>query len=177
LYFIDVLCSFYKVADPLCKIFNKSMITGKVPQNWKEAIVTPIYKKGPKAEPGNYRPVSLTSVSCKVMESLIKDSIMKHLQDNNLISHSQHGFIQERSCATNLLTFQEELTKCIDEGTPVDIFYLDFAKAFDKVPHGRLIVKLEAKGVTGKVRTGSKSGYLAGRREWRWRACCRRKKT
>jgi hypothetical protein len=63
----------YEIADPLCKIFTKSMATGIVPKNWKEAIVTPIYKRGPKAEPGNYRPVSLTSVPCKVMESLIKD--------------------------------------------------------------------------------------------------------
>jgi hypothetical protein len=95
------------------------------------------------------------------MESLIKDSIMKHLQENNLISHSQHGFVPGRSCATNLLTLQEELTKCIDEVTPVDI-YLDFAKAFDKVPHGRLIVKLEAKGITGKVRNWIEE-WLSGR--------------
>jgi hypothetical protein len=71
---------------------------------------------------------------------------------NNLISDSQHGFVPGRSCATNLLTFQEEITRCIDEALPVDVFYLDFAKAFDKVPHGRLIVKLESKGITGNVK-------------------------
>jgi hypothetical protein len=94
----------YEIADPLSKIFTKSMKTGKVPKNWKEAIVTPIHKKGPKAEPGNYRPVSLTSVPCKVMESIIKDAIMTHLQANDLISHSQHGFVPGRSCATNVWT-------------------------------------------------------------------------
>jgi hypothetical protein len=86
------------------------------------------------------------------MESVIKDELMLHLNQQNLIRDSQHGFIPGRSCATNLLTFQEEVTKCVDEGVPVDIFYLDFAKAFDKVPHGRLLVKLESKGVTGNLK-------------------------
>jgi hypothetical protein len=86
------------------------------------------------------------------MESIIKDEIMSHLAKNNLISDSQHGFIPGRSCSTNLLTFQEEITKCLDDGVPVDVFYLDFAKAFDKVPHGRLLIKLEAKGITGELK-------------------------
>jgi hypothetical protein len=126
---------------------------GVVPRDWKEAVVTPIYKKGAKADPGNYRPVSLTSVPCKIMESVLKDAILDHLQANNLISHSQHGFVLVcgRSCTTNLLTFQEEMTKYIDEGTPVDVFYHDFAKAFDKVPHRRLIIKLQTKGIVGKL--------------------------
>jgi hypothetical protein len=142
----------YELVDPLCTLFTKSMATGEVPRDWKTAIVTPIFKKGAKADPGNYRPVSLTSVPCKVMESVIKDAVMDHLMHNNLISDSQHGFVPGRSCATNLLTFQEVITRCIDEAIPVDVFYLDFAKAFDKVPHGRLIVKLESKGVTGNVK-------------------------
>jgi ribonucleases P/MRP protein subunit RPP40 len=86
------------------------------------------------------------------MESVIKDVIMQHLEQNKLISPSQHGFIPGRSYATNLLTFQEKITRCIDNGTLVDIFYLDFAKAFDKVPHGRLKVKLEAKGIVGNLK-------------------------
>jgi hypothetical protein len=86
------------------------------------------------------------------MESIIKDELMDHMLRNNLISDSQHGFVPGRSCATNLLTFQEEITRCIDENVPVDVFYLDFAKAFDKVPHGRLIVKLESKGISGNVK-------------------------
>jgi hypothetical protein len=113
----------YELVKPLCMLFTKSLHTEKVPQDWKLAIVTPIYKKGAKADPGNYRPVSLTSVPCKVMESVIKDELMLHLNQQNLISDSQHGFIPGRSCATNLLTFQEEVTKCVDEGVPVDIFY------------------------------------------------------
>jgi hypothetical protein len=134
----------YELVGPLQKLFIKSMSTCTVPKDWKSALVTPIFKKGAKADPGNYRPVSLTSVPCKIMEGVIKEELMKHLITNRLISDSQHGFIAGRSCTTNLLTFQEEITKLTDEGIPVNVFYLDFAKAFDKVPHGRLLVKLNS---------------------------------
>jgi hypothetical protein len=76
----------YEIAEPLVKIFTKSLEQGVVPRDWKEAMVTPIYKKGAKADPGNYCPVSLTSVPCKIMESVLKDAIMNHLQANNLMS-------------------------------------------------------------------------------------------
>jgi hypothetical protein len=128
------------------------MQTSTVPKDWKTAVVTPIFKKGAKSDPGNYRPVSLTSIPCKIMEGVIKEHMMEHLTKNKLISDSQHGFLAGRSCTTNLLTFQEEITKYLDEGIPVDVFYLDFAKAFDKVPHGRLLVKLESKGITGELK-------------------------
>jgi hypothetical protein len=78
------------------------------------------------------------------METIIKEKIMTHLQQEKLIKPSQHGFWPGWSCATNLLLFQDALTKAVDNGTPSDIFYLDFAKAFDKVPRERLIIKLEA---------------------------------
>jgi Reverse transcriptase (RNA-dependent DNA polymerase) len=118
-------------AGPLAKIFEKLLTRGWVPNDWKTASVVPIYKKGAKGDPGNYRPVSLTSVPCKVMESIIKDEMMTFLESNDLISDSQHGFRSGRSCTTNLLTFQEEITLSIDAGVPIDVFYLDFAKAFD----------------------------------------------
>jgi hypothetical protein len=133
-------------------IFRKSLDTCIVPKDWKKARVTPIFKKGVKMSPSNYRPVSLTSVPCKIMESLIKDEMMAHLLNNRLINNSQHGFILGRSCATNLVVFMDKVTRIIDENSSTDIFYLDFAKAFDKVPHERLIIKLEAKGVTGKIK-------------------------
>jgi Reverse transcriptase (RNA-dependent DNA polymerase) len=113
--------------------------------------VTPIFKKGKRTDPGNYRPVSLTSVPCKILESLIKDKIMQHLSENNLLKDSQHGFMPNRSCATNLFEFMDSVTKNVDSGKPVDIFYLDFSKAFDSVPHERLMVKLKAKGIGGEV--------------------------
>jgi hypothetical protein len=100
--------------------------------------VSPIFKKGTKGNPGNYRPVSLTSVPCKILESIIKDHLMDHLLTNNLIRDSQHGFMPGKSCASNLVEFMDKVTKSVDEGTAVDIFYLDFAKAFDKSRGGDL---------------------------------------
>ncbi len=123
-------------------IFNMSLESGTVLTAWKTATVTPIFKKGTKGDPGNYRPVSLTSVPCKILESIIKDKIMDHLLENNLIRDSQHGFMPGRSCATNLVEFMYFVTESVDEGESVDIFYLDFAKAFDKVPRQRLLRKL-----------------------------------
>lgn len=141
----------FEVATPLKIIMEKSLKEGTVPEDWKMAHVVPIYKKGAKGVAGNYRPVSLTSVPCKMMESLIKDAVMAHLLDNKLINDSQHGFMPGRSCATNLIQFFENVTKYADKGVPVDIFYLDFAKAFDKVPTERLLTKLKAKGVDGRI--------------------------
>ena len=100
---------------------------------------------------GNYRPVSLTCIICKVMESLIKDAIVEHLAKSDLIRSSQHGFTAGRSCLTNLLEYMEELTSLVEEGHSVDMFYLDFSKAFDLVPHRRLLVKLRGLGIQGKV--------------------------
>ena len=136
---------------PLLIIYEKTLSSGIVPKNWKEATVTPIFKKGTKGEAGNYRPVSLTSIPCKIFESIMKDDIMSHLQENKLIKDSQHGFMPGRSCSTNLIVFQDKLTKIIDQGKSADIFYLDFAKVFDKVPHKRLIQKLKNKGIQGNV--------------------------
>ena len=91
--------------------------------------------------------MSLTSVICKLLESIIRDHIMDFLIKHKLINSSQHGFLKSKSCLTNLLFFFEEITKCVDEGSPVDIIYLDFQKAFDRVPHQRLIIKLKSHGI------------------------------
>jgi hypothetical protein len=139
------------LAPALTTIFNKSMETSEVPADWREANVTPIFKKGAKSDPGNYRPVSLTSVCCKLMETVVRDSVTHHLTVNKLVSKSQHGFMRGRSCATNLLEFVESATAAVDRGEAFDIVYLDFAKAFDKVPHERLVKKLQAHGVHGKL--------------------------
>lgn len=119
--------------------------------DWKRANVTPIFKKGAKSDPGNYRPVSLTSVSCKILESIIKDKLMAHFEKNMVIFPSQHGFMPKKSCATNLLEFFETVTKLVDEGQCFEVVFLDFSKAFDKVPLVPLLAKLEALGVTGQL--------------------------
>ena len=147
-----LLQTFSKVlSKPLSTIFNVSMRTGEVPEDWRVANVTPIFKKGGKGNPGNYRPVSLTSVPGKIMESLIKDGVVKHLDINDLIDQSQHGFMKNKSCTTNLLEFFELLTDTIDQGDCMDVIYLDFSKAFDKVPRERLLKILKAHGVEGSL--------------------------
>jgi hypothetical protein len=141
----DILCT------PLLYIFKKSMENGRVPNDWRKANVTAIFKKGDKASPCNYRPVSLTSQVCKVLESLIRDSILDHVREYNLIRETQHGFLRKRSCLTNLLEFLETVSNYVDQGYPIDVIYLDFQKAFDKVPHKRLMLKIEALGIIGEV--------------------------
>ena len=140
-----------QLALPLSLIFQSSFETSVLPEDWKDANVTPIAKKGPKSNPANYRPISLTSICCKMMESIIQDSVVDHLNNNHLIKSSQHGFTKNKSCATNLLEFLQIVQKNMDEGKAMDIIYMDFAKAFDKVPHQRLLTKLKAHGIDGKV--------------------------
>ena len=101
---------------------------------------------------------------CKILESVIKDEVVKHLDRFKLIKDSQHGFTKGRSCLTNLLEFFEEVTSILDGGKPVDVIYLDFAKAFDKVPHRRLIRKLQSHGIQGQVLKWIE-GWLKGRKQ------------
>ncbi len=109
-----------EMAPALAAVFTKSMEEGEVPADWRDANVMPIFKKGAKSSPSNYRPVSLTSVSCRVMESLIRDAITSHLTANKLIK-SQHGFVKDKSCVTNLLEFLEQATTVVDGGAGFDI--------------------------------------------------------
>ena len=99
------------------------------------------FKKGEKKNPGNYRPICLTSVPCKLMEKIICDAIVEHKTEIDLFSKAQHGFIKGKSCVTQLLEFLEDITQAIDNGEDVDVVYLNFCKAFDKVPHKRLLKK------------------------------------
>ena len=152
------------IAEPLSLIFNKSIKEGVVPVDWKHAVVTAIYKKGNKTDPGNYRPVSLTSVICKILEKIIKDKMTKFLEENNLLSDLQYGFRQKRSCVTQLLSVLNKITKYIEDGETLDMIYLDFKKAFDSVPHKRLLLKLESYGIRGKLLTWIDS-FLSNRKQ------------
>ena len=134
----------------LC-IYRQSLKSGIVPSDWKKANVTAKFKKRDKSSSSNYRPVSLTSQVCKVLESIVRDNILEHFKEYKLIKESQHGFLKRRSCLTNLLEFLEFVTNYIDQGYPIDVIYLDFQKAFDKVPHKRLMMKINALGITGEV--------------------------
>ena len=139
------------ICVPLTIVFKLSLDSGECPDDWKVANVTPIYKKGDRTDPANYRPVSLTSQVCKVMESLVRAKIIQHLDENNLISEAQHGFREGRSCLTNLLETLEAWTKIIDDGDGIDVAYLDFRKAFDLVSHKHLIHKLTKYGISGQI--------------------------
>ena len=127
---------------PLVLIFQESLRTGLVPVEWKEVNLIAIFKKkGLRCEPGNYRPVSLTSQIGRLFERIIRDHLVKFLEDNDLLKDSQHGFRSKRSCLTNLLEFWDLVSNYVDQGIPVDVIYLDFQKAIDKVSHTKLIVK------------------------------------
>ncbi|CAM4605533.1 unnamed protein product, partial [Caretta caretta] len=131
------------IAEPLAIIFENSWRLGEVLDNWEKANVVPIFKKGKKEDPGNYRPVSLTSVPGKIMEQVLKESILKHLEERKVIRNSQHGFTKGKSCLTNLITFYGQITGSVDEGKAVDMLFLDFSKAFDTVSHSIFASKLK----------------------------------
>ena len=140
-----------EMAPILCKLFQKSIAHGEVPSQWKEAHIVPIHKKGSRAVMANFRPVALTSVVCKVMEKIICAAIIAFLTIHDLISHQQHGFIKGRSCQTNILLCLEKWTQMVDDGKCVDVAYFDYAKAFDKVSHRLLTLKLEKYGIDGQL--------------------------
>ncbi|GAB0189064.1 mitochondrial enolase superfamily member 1 [Grus japonensis] len=135
------------IAVPLSIIFERSWRTGEVPEDWRKARVTLVFKKGEKEDPGNYRPVSLTSIPGKVMEQLILGIISKHVEENKVIGSGQHVFTKGNSCLTNLIAFYDGMTGWVDEGRAVGVVYLDFSKAFDTVSHNILISKLRKCGL------------------------------
>lgn len=141
-----------EISIPLAIIFRRSIEHIEIPTDWKRANVVPIFKKGDKGKVENYRPVSLTSLVCKLLESMIKDEVVSFLESQKLINETQHGFRKGRSCLTNLLEFLDFVTEQYDKGNQVDTAYLDFSKAFDTVPHKRLITQLQRHGVTGPLK-------------------------
>ena len=153
-----------EVSHHLSRIFNMSIRTACVPCDWREAEVTPIFKKGDTSQPSNYRPISLTSIVGKLMESMMVDKITCFLESNLLLRGSQHGFRRHRSCLTNLVEFFHFVFSEHDRDKAVDVVYLDFQKAFDKVPHRRLLVKVRALGIDGNV-AGWIENWLSGRRQ------------
>ncbi|XGW23236.1 hypothetical protein V3C99_005461 [Haemonchus contortus] len=136
----DVICG------PLSYIFNQSLMKGEVPARWRHSFVTPALKKEPSCDPANYRPVSITSLFCRLFEKTIKEHILEYAAVNRIIPRVQHGFVPGRSVETNMIESLEDWTAVLDNGRRCDVIYFDFAKAFDRVPHRRLLHKLEMLG-------------------------------
>ena len=150
------------ITIPITYIYKTSLRCRELPSEWKHANVSSIYKKGKKTVPQNYRPVSLTCILCKIMESIIRDHVIDHMTTNKLFSNKQFGFISGRSTTLQLLHVLTIWCEILDEGGTIDVIYCDFMKAFDKVPHQRLLFKTERYGITENVHGWIKS-FLTGR--------------
>ena len=148
-----LLETLHEIKEPLTEIFKNSLQEGTVPNDWKLANIVPLHKKGCKSSPENYRPISLTSVVSKIMEKLVRDKIMEHMEENNLFTKHQHGFRIGYSYVTQLIDVCDKWSEELDNKNCIDILYLDFKKAFDSVPHQRLLTKLKDYGFKGKLLT------------------------
>ena len=140
----------------LTLIYNESLAQGTVPDDWRQANVALVFKNGEKYNAVNYRPVSLTSICCKTLENIIVSNINKHLAFESILAGCQHGFRNQRSCETQLVQFYHDLVSNLDcalnrDQKQNDVIIMDFAKAFDKVPHRRLLYKLEFYGIRGST--------------------------
>ena len=140
-----------QLAIPLKLMWEKSFQDGIIPPSLKMQFITPVYKKGDRTDPANYRPLSITSHLIKTFERVLRNHLVAHLEDNELLNDSQHGFRKKRSCLTQLISHVDSIFECLSSGDEVDVIYLDYAKAFDKVDHNILIAKLERYGINGKM--------------------------
>ena len=152
------------ISYPLSLIFQDCIQSGIIPQQWKDAIIAPIFKNGDRSLTKNYRPVSLTSVICKVLEKIIVIQISEHLKANSLTCPAQHGFKAGRSTVTNLLEALNVWTEAVMHRHPIYVIYLDYAKAFDTVPQQRLIHQIYSLGIQGTAIDFIRA-FLTGRRQ------------
>ena len=152
------------LSQPLSQLFNLSLSQRKLPKIWKEAIVIPIFKRGLHNNPNNFRPISLTSAVCRVMEKIIQEKITDHLMDNNLFHNSQNGFLPNRSTLSLHINLFDDLTNILDNKTQIDMLYLDFSKAFDRVSHKKILHMLTTYKIDPQIMNWLKD-YLNFRRQ------------
>ena len=140
-----------EISPALTAIFQKSVDSGELPRDWRNANIAPVFKKGDKHLPENYRPVSLTCVASKLLEHIICRHLLDHLDKHNVLTSLNHGFRAGYSCETQLVVTAHDLLESFDSDTQADVLVLDFSKAFDTVPHRKLLSKLEAYGIHGPI--------------------------
>ena len=162
-----------EISPMLALIYNESLAQGTVPDDWRQANVAPVFKKGEKYNAANYRPVSLTCICCKTLEHIIVSNINKHLAFESILADCQHGFRSQRSCETQLVQFYHDMVNNLDGGQDrgqkqTDVSIMDFAKAFDKVPHRRLLYKLGYYGIRGSTHKWISSWLYEALKKWCW---------
>ena len=149
-------------------ILNKSFSSGLLPNEWKCADIRPLqnslHKKGSKSLKENYRPISLTSIVCKISEKIVFDRLHKFWQETGLINNNQFGFLKERSTVTQLSSSLNDWAKSRNLSRPTDEVFLDLAKALDSVPHERFLLKLKSNGIDGCLHAWLRH-FLTGRRQ------------
>ena len=144
------ICAF-ELHEVFTILLQNSLNLGAIPDDWKSAHIFPLFKKGDKSNAGNYRPISLTSISCKLLEHIVHSNIMDFLDQLNYLSPFQHGFRQKRSCESQLLTTLRDFSSCLNSNGQIDAVLLDFSKAFDEVDHKLLLSKIENIGIHGPL--------------------------
>ena len=151
-----------ELSPVLTFLFQQSYDSGRLPDDWSKALVIPVYKKGGKQDPKNYRPISLTCICCKIMEHIVLSHVHKHLSTNNILCKHQHGFRSRLSCETQLVSAIHEWASILNIKGQADVIQLDFSKAFDKVSHSKLLHKLSHYGIQGQPLLWIK-GFLCNR--------------
>ena len=136
---------------PLCVAFKQLLSVAMVPDEWKTAVITPVFKKGEAGSVSNYRPISLTCVPIKILERILANKILQYLTEQNILHPAQHGFVKGRSTCSNLLESLNDWTVCSQSGQQCTIVYIDFGKAFDTVSHKKLFSRLHSYGIRGNV--------------------------
>ena len=142
-----------QIAPILTIIFRRLVETGNLPSDWLSANIAGVFKKGDKNKAENYRPVSLTSVTCKLLEHVISRHLRYYFDRHNILTDRNHGFRTGHSCESQLLTITQDLLNSLEKGKQVDIVVLDLSKAFDTVPHLKLLSKLDHYGIKGPIHT------------------------
>ena len=140
-----------ELALPLSILWREIFQSSNIPEKLKFSLIPPIHKGGSKSEPANYRPVALTSHIIKVLEKVVRNKLVDFLESNGHMNDNQHGFRSGRSCLTQLLKHHDQIISLMEQHQNVDVVYLDFSKAFDKVPYKQLLSKIKSFGIEGKL--------------------------